>query len=86
MSNSSIRPIDKTISGATTPGQSGSKRKGNEEVFAFPKFPALFNIIYRTLVWGCLTPLQRCSRCILLPQSSRPHIIVNTLSVLDRYT
>ena len=32
MSNSSIWPIDKTLSGATTPGQSGPGSKGNEGV------------------------------------------------------
>ena len=32
MSNSSIWPIDRTLSGATTPGQSGSASNGNEGV------------------------------------------------------
>ena len=32
MSNSSIWPIDKTLSGATTPGQSGPGTNGNEGV------------------------------------------------------
>ena len=33
MSNSSIRSIDRTLSGSTTPGQSRPRRNGNEEVF-----------------------------------------------------
>ena len=32
MSNSSIWPIDRILSGATTPGQSGSWNDGSEEV------------------------------------------------------
>ena len=28
----------------------------------------LFSVISRTIVWGGLTPLLRCSRCILQPQ------------------
>ena len=31
----------------------------------------LFCVVYRTLVVGSLTPLQRCSRCILLLQPTR---------------
>ena len=37
MSNSSIRPIDKTLSGPTTPGQSGDERNGNEGVLHIPQ-------------------------------------------------
>ena len=37
---SSIWPIDKTLSGATNPGQSGSGSDFNEGVLAFPKAPA----------------------------------------------
>ena len=33
MSNSSIQPIDRTLSGATTPGQSGPRSDANEDVF-----------------------------------------------------
>ena len=35
MSNSSIWPIDKTLSDANTPGQSGPESNGNEEYFTF---------------------------------------------------
>ena len=34
---SSIWPIDKTLSGATTPGQSGPGSDGNEGVLRLPK-------------------------------------------------
>ena len=37
MSNSSIWPIDRTLSGATTPGQSGSGSNGNEGVYQIPQ-------------------------------------------------
>ena len=37
MSNSSIWLIDKTLSGATTPGQSGRGSNGNERVHHTPQ-------------------------------------------------
>ena len=37
MLNSSIWPIDKTLSGATTPGQSGTRSDGNEDVLCIPQ-------------------------------------------------
>ena len=37
MSNSSIWPIDRTLSGATNPGQSGHESNGNEEVLHIPR-------------------------------------------------
>ena len=43
----------------------------------------LFSVISRTLVWWGLTPLQRCSRCILQPQpikqSEEKGVIVKVL-------
>ena len=36
MSNSSFLPIDRTLLGATTPGQSGSGNDGNEGVLYIP--------------------------------------------------
>ena len=38
---SSIWPINRTLSGATTPSQSGSRSNGNERVIRIPKAPAL---------------------------------------------
>ena len=37
MSNSSIWPIDRSLSGATTPGQSGAGSDGNEGVLHIPQ-------------------------------------------------
>ena len=39
MSNSSIWPIDRILSAATTPGQSGTGSHGNEEVPHIPPNP-----------------------------------------------
>ena len=38
---SCIGPTDRTLSGATTPGESGPGSDGNEVLPAFPKAPAL---------------------------------------------
>ena len=37
MSNSSIKTLDRTLSGASTPGQSGPGSDGNEGVFHIPQ-------------------------------------------------
>ena len=58
MANSSIWPIDRTLSGVTTPGQSGPGSDGNEGVLCNPKklkdywsiTIRLFSIITRTLI------------------------------------
>ena len=64
MFNSSIKPIDRNISGATTLGQSGPASDGNEGVFCIPQSSSITRAspsdsIYRTLVVGGegLTPL-----------------------------
>ena len=51
-------------------GQSGPLSNGNEGVLRIPQSPTikLFSVISRTLIGGGLTPLQKCSRCILQPQ------------------
>ena len=38
---SSIQPIDRVLSGATTPGQSGPESNGNEEVLHIPQSPSI---------------------------------------------
>ena len=38
---SSLGPIGRTLSGATTPGQSGPGGDGKEDVLAFPKAEAI---------------------------------------------
>ena len=47
---------------------------------AFPKAPALLEPDHQIVLchiqntcWGSFTPLQRCSRCILPPQPTRPY-------------
>ena len=80
MSNSSSWPIDKTLSGAPTPGQSGPGSNGNKGVlhilqsFSITEAsPSNCLVSYpgHSLGRRCLTPLQRCSRCILQPQPSQ---------------
>ena len=73
---SSIWPIDRTLSGATTPGQSGPGSNGNEEVLRISQnsnitvTSALYCLVsYQDIRWRRhLTPLQRRSQCILQPQ------------------
>ena len=62
---SSIWPIDRTLSGATTPRQSGPESDGNDGYSTFSKLQhywnftiRLFNVISRTL-WGEILPLCR---------------------------
>ena len=72
--NSFIYCNDKTQSGATTPGQSGSGSDGNEGVLHISQRSqtgaspsgSLETYLGNSL-GGCLTPLQRCSQCILQP-------------------
>ena len=58
LSNSSIWPTDRTLSGVTTPVQSGPGGNGNGQD---PR-------------WKSLTPLQRCSWCILQFQPTGPSL------------
>ena len=46
MSNSSIWPIDRTLSSATTPDKSEPGSDGNEGVLHIPKAPALLEPHY----------------------------------------
>ena len=52
MSNSSIWPIDMTLSGATTPGQSRSRSDGNKGVLFIPQSSS----ITETSPSDCLVP------------------------------
>ena len=68
----SIWLIDRTLLGATTPGQSGLESNGNEGVFCIPQISKAEAsssdglMLYLGHSWEeSLTPLQRCSRCIL---------------------
>ena len=65
---SSIQPIDRALSGATIPGQSGPGSNDNEGVLCIPQSSCKTGH-NQHIHWGRgLTPLQRCSRCILQPQ------------------
>ena len=93
MSNSSICPLDRTVSGATTLDQSEPRINGNEEVLSLPQSSSitLFRVIYRTFVGGIQ---QRCCRCLLQSQPrgiffcdhvsdfTFVHLVVNSLSCL----
>ena len=77
MSNSSIRPIDRTLSGATTLGQSGPRSNGNEGVFRITQSSSITGtspsdcfVSYPgySLMGGVLPPLKKCSQYILQPQ------------------
>ena len=76
MSNGFILPIDKNLSGATTPGQRGPGGDGNKCLFRIPQSsdiigdsPQYCSVSYiKDPIWGSLIPLQRCSRCILCPR------------------
>ena len=93
MSNSSIWPIDRTLSCAATPDQSGPGSNGNEEKFHIPQgcsitgvSPSYFLVTYpgHSLgagAGGCVIPLQKCSRCILPPQLTKLAISRNSFSL-----
>ena len=53
----SIWPIDRTLSGATTLGQSWPGSAGNEGVPPLPKAPALLEPHHQLVGVGGLTPL-----------------------------
>ena len=74
---SSILPIDRTLSGATTLSQSGPGSNSNEGVLRIPKIssitktsPSDCSVSYQDTRCrgGGLSSLQRSSRCILQPQ------------------
>ena len=88
MSKGSVRPIDRTLSSDTTPGQSGPGSNGNEGI---PRIPQSSNIT-EALTFDCLesypehslerlTPYQRCSRCILQAQLTGPDILRIKLTI-----
>ena len=81
--NSSIKPIDRTLSGATTPGHSEPESDGNEGALRIPHNTHVTETShcfgsYTEHSWGSvLLPLQRCSRCILQPQPSVPPRLID---------
>ena len=80
---SSIYPIDRILSGAIIPGAMAIKGCPHS-----PKLQhhwdlaiRLFSFISRTLIGWCLTPLQKCCRCILQAQPTEQYT-VNVKTVL----
>ena len=75
MPNSSIWPINRTLSGATIPGQSRPGSDDNKGVLSIPKSLSLLEPYHQIIKchiqdtrWGSLTPLQRSNRYIQQPQ------------------
>ena len=69
----SIWPRDRTLSGASTPGQFGPRCDGSERVIRVPQSiteasPSDCFVSYQDTRWESLTPLQRWSQYILSPQ------------------
>ena len=81
---SSIWPIDRTLSSATTPDQSGTGSDGNEGVLHIPQSSSITGtspsdclVSYPGHSWGVgSSPLQRCSWCILQPQPTGPNLFL----------
>ena len=76
---SSVWYIDRILSGATTPGQSGPGNDSNEGVLRIPQSSSITGtslsdclVSYQDIHWVSFTPLQRCSWCILQPQPNGP--------------
>ena len=75
MSNTSIWSIDRTVQGATTPGQSGPGSDGNKGVLGIPQSSSIAGtlssvclVLYQGRELEGFTPLQRSSRCGRKPQ------------------
>ena len=77
---SSIWTIDRTLSGATTPGQSRTRSDGNDGVHHILQSSCITRtspsdclVSYtRTLIGGVLPLGKRCNHCILQPQPDGP--------------
>ena len=76
---SSIWPIDRTLSSAATPCQNWPGSIGNEDVLHIPQSSSITEaspsdclVSSQDTRLGSLTPLQRCSQCILHPQPTGP--------------
>ena len=91
--NCVIWPIDRTLSGSTTPGQSGPGTDGDEGALcilqssniteASPSDCLVSYSGHSLVVVGSLTLLQRCSQCILKPQPTKPWNLLNIFADLN---
>ena len=74
--------IDRTQSSATTPGQSGSGSDINEGVYFILQSSNITetspsnSLLHIVETCWYILPLQRCIRCILLPQHTGQHQLV----------
>ena len=85
---SSIWPIDRTLSVASTPGQSEPGSNGNgvlcnpQSSIITGKSPLDCLVLYQDIRRESLTPLQICSRCILQAKSTGPQdIVLNIVTI-----
>ena len=93
MQFSSICPIDRTLSGATTLDQRGPRSDTMKRYSVFPKAAALLEPHHQIVQcdnqnvrWGGgLTPQQRCSQYILRPQPTEQLSHNSYLICEDRY-
>ena len=76
-----ISPIDRVLSGATNPKQSGPTSDGHNEALRIPQSSSITGtspsdclVSYPEHSLGCLTPLQRYSLCILQTQPTGHNI------------
>ena len=84
----SIWPINRTLSGATTQAQSGPGSNGNVGVLHILQSSSITRPHHQIVQchihdthWGSLTPLHRCSQCILQPQLIRQSSILASWEV-----
>ena len=90
---SSIWPIDKTLSGVTNPGQSGPRSDGSDGVLRIPQSSSLTGaspseilVSYPGHSLRGLTPLQRCSRCILQLPLTEQYSELNVLFQIIQFS
>ena len=90
MSNSSVQPIDRTLSDATTLGQSGPRNNVSKGVLHIPQSsstggsPSDCLVSYTGHLLVVVTSLQRCSPCILQPQPTGLYLVEFSAKLTNR--
>ena len=86
MTKSSIWPIDRTLSGVTTPGLSWPGSNGNEGILRIRQSFSITGASSSDCLVSYLglTPLQRCSRCILQSQLTGPYRLSKKSELIHR--
>ena len=93
MSNSSIWPIDRTLSSTTSPGQSGPGSEDNEGVFHVPQSSRiigaspfwLYSVISKTLVGEVLSLCRDADGVFYSPQPTGPFYLIGILDIITAY-